>query len=165
MVAATIERDFREKVSAKVRLAQEGVDRYRVFTPFLFEDGDHLAIVLKKQRSNWTLSDEGHTFMHLTYDLDEKDIRRERRKARELRQTQWWKRQLAKGKCYYCGKPAAPGELTMDHIVPVARGGRTSKGNVVTACKPCNNRKKQLLPIEWTEYLERLRADPDRAAE
>lgn len=72
----TIERDFREKVCAKIRLAAEGVDRYRIFTPFLFEDGDHLAIVLKRERSGWILSDEGHTFMHLTYDIDEKDLQR-----------------------------------------------------------------------------------------
>jgi len=63
-------------VCAKVRLASEGLDRYRVFTPFLFEDGDHLAIVLKREQSCWTLSDEGHTYMHLTYDLDEKDLQR-----------------------------------------------------------------------------------------
>lgn len=71
-----IEDDFREKFSAKIRLAGEGIDRYRVLTPFLFEDGDHLAIVLKREQSVWVLSDEGHTFMHLTYDLDEKDIQK-----------------------------------------------------------------------------------------
>lgn len=76
MTVENIERDFREKVCAKVRLAGEGVDRYRVFTPFLFEDGDHLAIVLKREQSAWALSDEGHTYMHLTYDLDEKDLHR-----------------------------------------------------------------------------------------
>jgi hypothetical protein len=47
-----------------------------VFTPFLFEDGDHLAIVLKRENGNWVLSDEGHTYMHLTYDLDERDLQR-----------------------------------------------------------------------------------------
>jgi hypothetical protein len=52
------------------------MERYRVFTPFLFEDGDHLAIVLKKQGSRWELSDEAHTYMHLTYDLDEKELQR-----------------------------------------------------------------------------------------
>lgn len=72
----TIERDFREKVSRKIRLAPEGVDRYRVFTPFLFEDGDHLAIVLKRRNGGWVLSDEAHTFMHLTYDIDERDLQR-----------------------------------------------------------------------------------------
>jgi hypothetical protein len=74
MTIETIERDFKTKVCEKIRLWGEGVDRFRVFTPFLFEDGDHLAIVLKRENSAWILSDEGHTYMHLTYDLDEKDL-------------------------------------------------------------------------------------------
>lgn len=68
--------DFQRKVSEKVRLASEGIDRYRVLTPFMFDDGDHLAIVLRKESGRWTLSDEGHTYMHLTYDLDERDFQR-----------------------------------------------------------------------------------------
>lgn len=87
------------------------------------------------------------------YDLDENDLKRERRKARELRQSQWWKRRLAKGVCYYCGGSTPPAALTMDHIVPISRGGKTTKGNVVPACKECNNNKKQLLPMEWEQYL------------
>ena len=74
MSIETIERDFHEKVSAKVRLTAEGVGRFRVFTPFLFEDGDHLSIVLKKEGEAWMLSDEAHTYMHLTYDIDERDL-------------------------------------------------------------------------------------------
>lgn len=69
-------RDFRDKVCEQVRLVQEGMERYRVFTPFVFEDGDHLAIVLRRENSRWVLSDEGHTYMHLTYDIDEKDLQR-----------------------------------------------------------------------------------------
>ena len=71
-----IERDFREKVCEKLRISTEGMDRFRVFTPFMFEDGDHLSIVLKRENGTWILSDEGHTYMHLTYDLDEKDLQR-----------------------------------------------------------------------------------------
>ena len=71
-----IERDFREKVCEKLKISTEGVERFRVFTPFMFEDGDHLSIVLKKENGTWILSDEGHTYMHLTYDLDEKDLQR-----------------------------------------------------------------------------------------
>lgn len=71
-----IERDFREKVCEKLTISSEGIERYRVFTPFMFEDGDHLAIVLKSENGEWLLSDEGHTYMHLTYDLDEKDLQR-----------------------------------------------------------------------------------------
>ncbi len=90
------------------------------------------------------------------FHLDEADIRRERQKARELRASQWWKRKLAKGICHYCGRSFPPHELTMDHIVPVARGGRSTRGNLVTACKACNNAKKQLLPMEWDQYLKNL---------
>ena len=74
MTVESIERDFRDKVSAQIRLAAEGVDRFRVMTPFLFDDGDHLAIVLKREGPRWVLTDEAHTYMHLTYDLDETDL-------------------------------------------------------------------------------------------
>ena len=52
----------------------------------------------------------------------------------------------------------------MDHIVPVARGGQSVKGNVVPSCKDCNTAKKQLLPMEWESYLNAIRkreADDD----
>ncbi|MDD3136961.1 MAG: DUF1828 domain-containing protein [Methanoregula sp.] len=75
MSVKAITQNFRQKVCDQVRVEAEGVDRYRVFTPFLFEDGDHLVVVLKQEDGRWVLSDEGHTFMHLTYDLDEKDLR------------------------------------------------------------------------------------------
>lgn len=74
MTPDAVERDFRDKVCGKLRLASEGLNRYRVFTPFQFEDGDHLAIVLKREQDAWLLSDEGHTYMHLTYDLDDRDL-------------------------------------------------------------------------------------------
>jgi len=76
MTIASVEQQFREKVSKEIRLAQEGVERFRVFTPFLFDDGDRLAIVLKKEGDRWVLSDEAHTYMHLTYAVDEKDLQR-----------------------------------------------------------------------------------------
>ena len=90
------------------------------------------------------------------YDLDERHIKRERQKARDLRSSQWWKRRCAKGVCHYCGRPTPASELTMDHIVPLARGGRTTKGNVAPACKSCNTKKKQLLPMEWETYLQSI---------
>lgn len=86
----------------------------------------------------------------------EEEIRREKAKARELRNTQWWKRRRGQGVCHYCGKKFKPSELTMDHVVPLIRGGRTTKSNVVPVCKECNSKKKYLLPIEWEEYLASL---------
>ncbi len=93
-------------------------------------------------------------FSPYAYDLDDAKIKTERRKARELRASQWWKRQCAKGQCHYCGQKTQAADLTMDHLVPIARGGKTTKGNVVPACKSCNNRKKQMLPMEWEAYLK-----------
>ena len=74
MSIASIESDFHEKVSAKVQLVAEGIGCYRVMTPFLFDDGDHLAIILKQEGSRWILSDEAHTYMHLSYDIDEESL-------------------------------------------------------------------------------------------
>jgi len=65
-----IANDFKEKVSEAVRLQEEGMNRYRVFTPFTFDDGDYFSIVLQKNGNGWLLSDEGHTFMHMSYEMD-----------------------------------------------------------------------------------------------
>lgn len=99
------------------------------------------------------------------YDDEAAAERRERHKARELRQSQWWKRQLAKGVCHWCGKTFPAAALTMDHILPISRGGKTVKGNVVACCKDCNNRKKYLLPTEWVLYVDKMRrGDGDSTA-
>lgn len=74
MTLATIEQEFRDKVCAQINLVPAGRGRYRVFSPFHFNDGDHLVMTLRSQNGHWVLSDEGHTYMHLTYDLDEKSL-------------------------------------------------------------------------------------------
>ena len=95
--------------------------------------------------------------MSFPVEISEGQIRKERQKARELRKSQWWKNRLAQGHCHYCGAEVFAADLTMDHIVPIVRGGRSTRGNCVPACKECNNRKKHLLPTEWEEYLEHLK--------
>ena len=80
--------------------------------------------------------------------ISEEQMRRERHKARELRATQWWKRKLAAGICHHCGDKFAPGDLTMDHLIPIIRGGKSAKGNLVPSCKRCNSERKHRLPFE-----------------
>jgi len=84
----------------------------------------------------------------------EEDIKREKSKARELRRSRWWHQKCAKGVCFYCGRRMGHSSLTMDHVVPLVRGGRSIKNNLVPACKECNNKKKYLLPMEWEEYFK-----------
>lgn len=76
MTTSSIEQDFKRKVCDSVRIEAEGMDRFRVFTPFQFDDGDHLAIALRRAKGRWMLTDEGHTFMHLSYELDEKELQK-----------------------------------------------------------------------------------------
>lgn len=69
-----IQDEFKKKVSEKVEIVSEGKERFRIFTPFMFADGDHLVSVLKKSPKGWVISDEAHTYMHLSYELDMTDL-------------------------------------------------------------------------------------------
>jgi len=99
---------------------------------------------------------------NFTVDVSPATVEREKARARELRKTQWWRRQIAKAVCHYCRQPTPAEQLTMDHVVPVIRGGRSTRGNLVPACKTCNSKKKYLLPLEWEEYLEYEGANHER---
>lgn len=83
-----------------------------------------------------------------TLEADPAHVARERERARKLRASGWWQSRVSKGVCAYCGAQVGARALTMDHVVPVARGGRSARGNVVPSCKPCNNAKKLLTPAE-----------------
>ncbi len=86
--------------------------------------------------------------------ISEGQIKLEKAKARELRQSRWWQNLIQATKCHYCQCPLDRDSVTMDHIVPISRGGKSTKGNVVPCCKECNNNKKALTPVEWVLYLE-----------
>jgi len=63
--------------------------------------------------------------------------------------------------CQYCGDALPEPLLTMDHVVPRSRGGRTAWDNVVAACQPCNSKKGNRTPPEARMTLRR---DPFRPA-
>lgn len=80
---------------------------------------------------------------------DERHVKKERERARELRQSRWWQTRLDKATCYYCAKALTRAEATMDHVVPVTRGGTSTPGNVVVSCKACNAKKRDMTAVEW----------------
>ena len=59
--------------------------------------------------------------------------------------------------CQYCG---SKDELTIDHVIPTARGGKTSFENCVTACKTCNCKKRDRLPTEAHMYFKKKPVAP-----
>jgi 5-methylcytosine-specific restriction endonuclease McrA len=88
--------------------------------------------------------------------IDDALIRAERNKARELRRSRWWQQKTSTGTCWYCGLQVGFKNLTMDHVIPLSRGGRSTKDNLVPCCKECNTKKKSSLPVEWEEYMDDL---------
>ena len=53
-----------------LKFVPDGIDRYRIETPFRFNDGDHLVIIFVKRDNEWLITDEAHTLIHLA-DEDE----------------------------------------------------------------------------------------------
>jgi 5-methylcytosine-specific restriction protein A len=94
---------------------------------------------------------------------DPEHIKRERAKAKTLRDSQWWRQQIGNGICYHCGQRFSKELLTMDHLVPVARGGKSTKGNCVVACKDCNSKKGHKLGVELT--MEEMAAKGELSGE
>jgi len=82
------------------------------------------------------------------YDIVQRHINIERDKAKKLRKSPWWKTQVQKGLCHFCQQSVGSGNLTMDHLVPLARGGTSTRGNIVPACQSCNRSKELTTPVE-----------------
>jgi 5-methylcytosine-specific restriction enzyme A len=90
--------------------------------------------------------------------------KKEKAKARELRASAWWKGQLGQGKCYHCEQMFKPPDLTMDHLIPIARGGKSDKKNCVTSCKECNTKKGYKTRAELVfDELSKSSGDDDAA--
>ncbi len=58
-----------------------------------------------------------------------------------------------RGRCQYCGRKVRKSDATYDHVVPKARGGQTVWKNIVIACEPCNQRKRDHTPEEAKMFL------------
>ena len=55
-------------------------------------------------------------------------------------------------KCAYCG--TIKFRLTIDHIIPKSKGGKSTFENCVAACKPCNTKKGNQLPSKINMFLK-----------
>ncbi len=62
-------------------------------------------------------------------------------------------------RCQFCGRGDLP--LTVDHVVPVSRGGEDTWDNLVCACVDCNNRKGDRTPDEAHMQLRRKPMRPN----
>ncbi|MBC61870.1 MAG: HNH endonuclease [Zetaproteobacteria bacterium] len=92
-------------------------------------------------------------------DFDKKKhVQKERQLAKELRKSRWWQTVCQSATCYYCGIKIPPKEVTMDHIVPISKGGKSTKGNITTSCHSCNVKKKDKTAAELLiEKIDKLK--------
>ncbi len=65
-------------------------------------------------------------------------------------------------RCQYCGKRLPTSQLSLDHVTPKSRGGKSTWTNVVTACNPCNTRKGGRMPWEASMKLRKVPAPPKK---
>lgn len=60
-------------------------------------------------------------------------------------------------KCHWCRRPIPKGRRTVDHLIPLCRGGSHCVSNFVPSCKPCNCSKHKKTPSEFRAYLRLLK--------
>lgn len=79
----------------------------------------------------------------------------ERVGRREMARTKWTRSQLVRkhgGRCYLCGEtvnigdPGSPRYATIDHVIPLSKGGRDHIENCALACATCNQEKADSMP-------------------
>jgi len=110
-----------------------------------------VALIFRQMNKNLKKSNPSGSADYYTLDPEHTDparLKREREKARKLRKSQWWLDLVNRGICHYCGEKFSPGQLTMDHRIPLARGGTSTQGNLVPCCKACNNQKGLGTPVD-----------------
>ena len=101
-------------------------------------DFDTLREVKRLTSLSYAHSELGRT-SHIAACSKRRSLRYGKSDKNDLTAEQWRKILSAYGRCAYCG--ATHVKLTMDHIIPLGKGGDHTASNIVPACKPCNDKK------------------------
>ncbi len=137
------------------RLRKDNPERFREYDRRKYTK--HREKILAEMRERYARNPEPAKKRSLAYSAANPDVgRRALHKRRALARANGvfkvtnrdYRRLLQRHdhKCFYCGKS---GDLTIDHIIPLARGGRQSIGNLIPACTSCNCSKKSRTIMEW----------------
>ena len=63
----------------------------------------------------------------------------------------------SRGKCGYCGAKVTPDNYTLDHIIPISKGGLTNKNNLIICCTHCNRLKADLNVNTFINLLQQYK--------
>ena len=64
--------------------------------------------------------------------------------------------ELQNGLCAYCGRHRNIKYMTIDHIIPISKGGTDEISNLQCTCKACNNLKEDMFPSEFTDFIRHI---------
>lgn len=64
--------------------------------------------------------------------------------------------ELQNEKCVYCGRRRQLKHMTIDHIIPLSKGGTNDEENIRCSCKMCNRLKDNMLPMEFSSFLHEI---------
>jgi len=67
-----------------------------------------------------------------------------------------WKRDFYT--CQFCGTKPQTNEFSIDHLLPISKGGKTIWQNVILACKKCNSQKADRLPENAVKPKNKIQA-------
>lgn len=150
-------RRYRREHAETVKAAQDAYEAANKAKSAARKKADREANPEKYRKRNlaWARSESGSQLRHLT------KLRRRAREAnadtRQVTAKDWLGlvRQY-RGCCAYCGASDKP--LTREHIIPLARGGRHSIGNLLPVCGSCNYSKADRLLVEWRAWKKSVAA-------
>lgn len=111
-----------------------------------------------------TMLQSARQYSNTRYATDEEfrkaeQVRKQLRRATGSLTVEQWLEIVAQfnGVCAYCGSPH---NLTMDHVIPISKGGKTTVDNVIPACSSCNSSKQAKDVVEW--YTKQVFYNKDR---
>jgi 5-methylcytosine-specific restriction endonuclease McrA len=106
----------------------------------------------EEKRADDAASYQKRTFQRRLSAAKHRALKYDNTSINELLTEVQWRELLTKynGHCAYCGKEA---KLTLDHVIPLSKGGKHSIDNVVPACKHCNSSKQARTTEQWLRSL------------
>jgi hypothetical protein len=122
---------------------------------------------INRHKAAWYIRNRTqHLHMQKLWRCNNRDVRRElarRRYARkkgctigDVRATAAFYHHVQSArviKCHWCKRRVPRKQRTVDHVIPLCRGGKHCVTNLVPACRRCNCRKKDKLPSEFLRFL------------
>lgn len=96
-----------------------------------------MAFVFDKEKLNaWLTRRDSTSHINPISSATEKS-RAKKSRLQKLRKSLW----LIDPTCHYCGVVLSLSNATLDHVIPVSRGGKSARRNLVISCKSCNQEK------------------------